>query len=176
MKNLNAIFIALVLFASLSFAESNISIDLLTPENNSIIDIDAASFAFNVTDTNIADLACDLKIIGYGTATNTSVMSGEVVNYSIDAIPNGNLTWYVSCNDSALDSFTSGIRMLEVNVYSITTPDFPITEVTNYTYSSFNTPAIGGQSLDGIIAFFVFIGGAFLSLFYALRAFRLKLA
>ena len=167
-------FFAFLALISSSFAAiSVIDISLLTPENNTVLDISDASFAFNATDDSLPTLSCSLYLNDSVIATNVSQDSGVITNYSVSGIHNGNYIWYVKCNDSLGTEITSGTMWLHVNVFSISTPEFPITIVTNYTYSKFSVAEMGGWDLTSFLDFILFLCGAILMFLYFMKWFNL---
>ena len=91
------------------------SVLLNSPANLSLSNSSAIAFNFTPTDNLSATLSCSLYLDNLLNQTNASVLSNTATTFSINAIPDGNHTWYVQCTDYANSTGTSLTRSFSID-------------------------------------------------------------
>ncbi|MEM3770967.1 MAG: PGF-pre-PGF domain-containing protein [Candidatus Micrarchaeia archaeon] len=129
MKKIVGIFLAFFLFGLLSA----VSIDLISPENNTFTNQKTVAFMFNATDNETTNLICSLYINSALNMTNSSVENNSITIFT-QIFFDGNYLWYINCSNGT-DFAISEIRNLTIDSYPVNV-SFTIVEEPDYFVSS----------------------------------------
>jgi parallel beta-helix repeat protein len=89
-------------------------VTLNSPANNTLFNASpTVSFTFTAVDTYSSSMACALFIGGM--QTQSPAAANDTPTTVSSQVPNGNLTWFVSCTDSAGNTGTSGALNISMN-------------------------------------------------------------
>ncbi|MEM4160079.1 MAG: PGF-pre-PGF domain-containing protein [Candidatus Micrarchaeia archaeon] len=118
MKKLSVI-LSFFLFGLLSA----VSINLISPANNTFTNQTTVAFVFNATDDENTTLNCSLYINDALNIINETVENSSITNFTLTDVSEGNYLWYINCSNG-IDINTSDIYNLTIDtsgfiIYSI---------------------------------------------------------